>query len=195
MTGVSIKRDWVATPANFTSLVDWLDAGSPSGGESYVEMHRRLASSFARKGCRTADDLADDTLTRVARRLEEEGAITGVAPAQYCYIVARFVFLEHLRSPQQGDVALAREVRDPAERLDDDDRERQLNCLDECLKDLAPDDRELILEYYAGGRADRIANRRELAVKYGLSANALGIRACRVRERLRGCVARCGGLR
>jgi DNA-directed RNA polymerase specialized sigma24 family protein len=191
MTAGFVKHDGTATPASFNNLVAWLDAGGRSSGESYVDMHRRLASYFVRKGCREADQLADETLTRVARRLEEEGAITDVTPAQYCYIVARFVFLEYLRRPQQDDVALPGDLKDPAGRLEDDGRERQLTCLDACLEQLAADDRQLILEYYAGGRADRIASRRELAVKVGLSANALAIRACRLRERLRGCVADC----
>lgn len=33
------------------------------------------------------------------RRLQEEGSITDTAPARYCYIVAKFVFLEELRRP------------------------------------------------------------------------------------------------
>ena len=61
------------------------------------KIRRRLRDYFARKNCRPADDLADETLTRVARRLEEEGITLTETPARYCYIVARFVFLEHLR--------------------------------------------------------------------------------------------------
>jgi hypothetical protein len=61
-------------------------------------MRRRLVLYFQRKRCVTPDDLADETLNRVTRRLEEEGRITDAPPARYCYIVARFVLLEHLRS-------------------------------------------------------------------------------------------------
>jgi hypothetical protein len=68
-----------------------------SGGQKYLDMHRRLVSYFDHKNCASPRELADETLSRVARRLEEEGSITGATPAHYCYIVARFVFLEHQR--------------------------------------------------------------------------------------------------
>ena len=186
-----MKRDWAATPGDLSTLVSWLEGGPGAGGEAYVAMHGRLASYFARKGCRTAEELADDTLTRVARRLKEEGAITDVPPAQYCYIVARFVFLEHLRSPEHAGIALVRDVPVLPGSTDDNGRDRLMTCLDQCLAELDARDRALILEYYAGARNDRIAIRRELAEKLGLTTNATGIRACRLRERLRTCLSRC----
>jgi hypothetical protein len=145
-----VTRDWVATPGDLSTLVSWLDGSEDAGGESYVAMHGRLASYFARKGCRVPEDLADDTLTRVARRLREEGAITGVLPAQYCYIVARFVFLEHLRSPEHGGVGLvgdvpARPGGEPGG--EEEGRDRLLATLDACLEQLDGRDRTLILEY------------------------------------------------
>jgi hypothetical protein len=36
-------------------------------------MHHRLVAYFDRKNCSSPADLADETLNRVARRLEEEG--------------------------------------------------------------------------------------------------------------------------
>jgi DNA-directed RNA polymerase specialized sigma24 family protein len=184
-----VTRDWVATPGDLSTLVSWLDGSEGAGGQSYVAMHGRLASYFARKGCRAPEDLADDTLSRVARRLREEGGITGVVPAQYCYIVARFVFLEHLRSPEHDGVGLVGDVPERPS-VEEEGRERLLASLDDCLAQLDARDRTLILEYYSGGRAARIAMRRELAAKLGLSPNAMSIRACRLRERLRTCVSR-----
>jgi hypothetical protein len=54
-------------------------------------MRRRLVQYFDRKNCLRPDELADETLNRVARRLEEKGGITDTPPARYCYILARFV--------------------------------------------------------------------------------------------------------
>ncbi len=92
------KRDWVLTQSAFHRLLDWLDEGADSSGQRYLEMRQRLGLYFDRKNCPAPEELADETLTRVSRRLEEEGAITGDAPARYCYIVARFVFLEYWRT-------------------------------------------------------------------------------------------------
>ena len=173
--------------SDLDALIEWLDAGVASDGRSYTEMHARLISYFARKGCTAPQDLADDTLTRVARRLQQEGGITGVAPAQYCYITARFVLLEHLRSAEHKHTEL-RDVRDRATPTDAG-RERLLTSLDDCLARLQADDRELLLAYYSGDGPARIAVRRELAATYHLSPNALMLRASRLRDRLRTCLA------
>src|SRR5262245_30340599 len=66
------KRDWVLTQGAFRSLLTWLDEGGNSNGENYLETRRRLVSYFDRKNCHPADELADETLNRVARRLAEE---------------------------------------------------------------------------------------------------------------------------
>lgn len=176
-------------PRDFSRFVEWLDGGVDSGGRSYIEMHGRLVAYFVRKGCRIPDDLADETLSRVARRLSEEGTITNVIPAQYCYIVARFVLLEHLRSADRNRAPVLMDVRDRAPDPGAERRERLLTGLDACLAELTAEDRELIVAYYAGDGPSRIGTRRELAVRLGLTANALTIRASRLRERLRASLA------
>ena len=103
---VQRKKDWALSPNAFRQLLAWLDDGMDSGGEKYLEMRRRLISYFDRKNCLPVDDLADETLNRAARRLEEEGAITDTTPARYCYIIAKFVFLEHLREVQHRQLSL-----------------------------------------------------------------------------------------
>src|SRR5262245_39264859 len=95
------KGDWVLTKSAFRQLLAWLDEGANSDGSRYLEIRKRLVLYFDRKNCLTPDELADETLNRVARRLEEEGTITTDAPAHYCYIVARFVLLEDLRRDPQ----------------------------------------------------------------------------------------------
>jgi RNA polymerase sigma factor (sigma-70 family) len=186
-SGTALTKNWAPTAVDFNSFIEWLDGGVASGGRSYVEMQARLIAYFARKGCTAPDDLADETLTRVARRLQEEGSITGVAPAQYCYIVARFVLLEYLRSADHARAELARDVRDPT-RPDDSEEEHLLSRLDDCLAELDADDRMLILAYYSGDGPPRIAARRSLAATRRLTANALTIRASRIRDRLKTCL-------
>jgi len=184
-----LKKEWSLHESAFRGLLHWLDEGVDSAGERYLEIRRRLVSYFIRKNCQAADDLADETLTRVARRLEEEGAIAD-APARYCYIVARFVFLEQLRriAPlPAGDTAL--HLAAPPE--PDGTREKRLACLDGCLGNLSAVDRELIVEYYCGEQRAKIEHRRVLAARLGLTANALSIRACRIRGRLEECVKGC----
>ena len=185
------KQAWSPTPAAFQRFLAWLDEGHDSAGARYVEMRRRLVGYFARKRCNGAEDLADETLNRVTRRLEEEGRITDAEPARYCYIVARFVFLESLRSPAVvSDVRLDPAIAQPPAVAVD---QSALECLDRCLDELTPHDRELILNYYVGEAGAKAAQRRTLASRFGLSANALTIRASRIRSRLEACVSGCLG--
>jgi DNA-directed RNA polymerase specialized sigma24 family protein len=195
------RGEWTLTKDSLKRLFNWLDKGVGSDGVAYVEMRRRLSEYFARKNCPTADDLADETLTRVARRLEEEDINLVETPARYCYIVARFVFLEHLRETRahsmlarSGNVALqpsAPSVVAGAETTDV--REKLLACLEKCIHELDPLNRRIITRYYIGSERVKIDNRRELADSLGLSVNALAIRACRIRSRLEACVRRCDG--
>ncbi len=175
----------------FRRFLEWLDEGTDSGGRKYLEMHRRLVSYFDRKNCASPQELADETLSRVARRLQEERAITGATPAQYCYIVARFVFLEHQRQPAALPVE-ARDLPAPAgAEAGSEDRAQRLHCLEQCLSRLEKEQRELILGYYQGEQRVKIALRRKLAARLGVTMNALSIRACRIRDRLEACVRAC----
>lgn len=192
------SEEYVPTKAAFRNFLNWLDSGSESDGRAYLEMRRRLVAYFDRKNCASPDDLADETLSRVSRRLDEEGKIETETPAKYCYTVARYVFLEHLRSGGNNVVAIDNYMGGPKslKLIASDDssaqeREEMLNCLDECSAKLDPKDREMILQYYVGEERAKIDNRRSLAEKLGVSTNALTIRACRIRRRLEECVRKC----
>ena len=198
-----MKKDWSPTQDSFQLFLQWLDQGVDSGGGKYLEMRRRLVAYFDRKNCLTPDELADETLARVAQTLQEKGQITDLEPAHYCYVTAKFVFLEYVRHTKQGPVALetismcgpqpftaaVKPVPD-AEGLQ---QEQLLSCLDRCLKKLSAVDRELILEYYLGEKQEKIRLRREIGMRLGLSANALSIRACRIRAKVEQCVKECCG--
>lgn len=195
----ALKRQWQLTHSAFHRMLEWLDDGSESGGQRYLEVRRRLVVYFDRKNCAVPDDLADETLNRVARRLEEEGAITSDAPAHYCYIVARFVFLEHLRK-QEREVSLddsppgrapASIVGPPDSSGADSETERRAQCLERCAGQLGADQRELIIRYYTGEQRAKLENRKAMAAELGISANALSIRAYRIRDKLEACVRRC----
>ena len=164
------QKDWSEAQSAFREFLKWLDEGVDSGGERYLEMRRRLVRYFDRKNCPSPDELADETLNRVARRLaEEEGGITNTSPAHYCYIVARFVFLEYMRRPDHVPISLddASDFAGLGSRLDassepDDAAETKaklLACLERCLSKLEPGHRELIVEYYGGDGSILLKNR------------------------------------
>ena len=195
-----MKKDWTPTQTAFRQFLDWLDEGVASGGEKYLEMRRRLVFYFDRKNCLASDELADETLSRVAQKLEEKGSITGMSPAHYCYVVAKFVFLENLRQAKRGQSGLNELTQarlSSGGSLNSKDtaamrsRERLHGCLDSCLAKLSSADRDLILEYYRGEQRAKIERRSQLAARLGLSMNALAIRACRIRYKLEECMKAC----
>jgi DNA-directed RNA polymerase specialized sigma24 family protein len=195
---VAEKKNWTLTPRAFNRLLNWLDEGGNSEGQKYLEMRRRLIAYFDRKNCTAPDDLADETLSRVARRIDEEDFIESETTARYCYIVARFVFMEHLRETQRSATVLD-EIRrephsyDPTPAGVDDDKEKLLDCLERCTNNLEPANRELITRYYVGMERVKIENRRALAASLGITINALSIRTCRIRDKLEACVRQCAG--
>src|ERR1700743_155541 len=186
---VGPKQDWEPTEKIFKELLHWLDEGTNSNGQRYLEVRRRLELYFDRKNCVAPAELADETLNRVARKLEENGEITDVGPLQYCYIVAKYVFLETLRAEKRApfyrpltNTNSSNLSGQSATLLEADSasgqKEKIAGCLEDCLKNLSSADRELIVEYYRGDQRSKIERRAALAAKLGLSANALRIRAC-----------------
>jgi DNA-directed RNA polymerase specialized sigma24 family protein len=196
-----LKKDWALNPEAFHQFLSWLDEGVDSGGERYLEMRRRLARYFERRNCTSPDDLADETLNRVARKLEEKGEIVGASPGHYCYIVAKFVLLEFHRRAEHKHPSLEQLIGSGQSigrlavtarpDMELEAREKLFDCLERCLRKLQADDRGLIVEYYRGEQRAKIERRSELAAGLGLTMNALSIRACRIRSKLEICVRTC----
>jgi DNA-directed RNA polymerase specialized sigma24 family protein len=196
----TLQEDRGLTPTAFKRLLEWLDDGTESHGETYLEMRRRLVAYFERRDRRFADELADETLNRVGLTLDKSGTIAVTPPARYCYVVARYVLLEDFRrdhaqvalDDDRGDMGFVVPRLGPADPQDPVAlREERLDCLDRCLQTLKPEQRELVVEYYRDHRRQKIDRRRALAARLGISMNALAIRACRIRSTLEACVEGC----
>jgi RNA polymerase sigma factor (sigma-70 family) len=192
------REERALNPVAFNRLLGWLDDGRESHGETYLEIRRRLVAYFDRRNRQAADDLADETLNRVARTLETDGVIETSPPARYCYVVARFVLLEDIRRARNVNQVSeswgldAAAFRGPKAGVRDEEtvqREERLNCLDRCLEELKAEQRELVLEYYRDTKRQKIDRRQALAKSLGISMNALAIRASRIRAVLQSCVS------
>jgi DNA-directed RNA polymerase specialized sigma24 family protein len=80
----------------------------------------------------------------------------------------------------------------PIEEEDPEVVERR-TCLERCLGHLTAEDREAITEYYQFEKGKKIEHRKELAIRFGISPNALRIKAHRKRVNLEECVRECLG--
>ena len=175
------------TQEAFDRLLLWLDPDRARAGERYEEIRRRLIKIFINRGCAGADELADETINRVARRLPEVASTYVGYPALYFYGVAQRVHLEYLKSRQlTGELSANAPSPTPEEGL-----EPELTCLEECVARLTAQNRELILLYYRDEGQAKIEERKRLAERLGIGTNALRIRAHRIRAGLQECVLAC----
>ena len=195
-----LKKDWVLNQEAFDALLASLDRDRRRAAERYEQIRHALITFFECRRSATPEDLADDTINRVARRLLEGRTIQTGNPASYFYGVARNVLKEYwdarTRAPASLESQPPSALRSPDPRrleervFERELKERRLECLDRCLEELSPKDRDLIRQYYQGETAVKIENRRRLAGTLGIPPGALRIRALRIRERLEACVER-----
>ena len=175
----------------FQRLLAHLDPDAAIAGERYEDLRRTLVRFFEWRGAPFPEDHTDEVFDRVARRLGEGVAIGNLGG--YCYTVARLIYLETRKSPDNRRTQLESEPTPAAPTATDAaaDKEARLACLDECLGTLPTDHRDVILTYYRDEKRARIDARRDLAARLGVTIDALANRAQRLRDKLERCVKAC----
>src|SRR5918911_1288958 len=88
---------WSLTRDAFDQLLSWLHPDREQAGKKYEEVRYKLIKIFGCRGCLTPEDLADETINRVARRLGDIAATYVGDPARYFCGVAQKVHMEYLR--------------------------------------------------------------------------------------------------
>lgn len=178
-----MKKEWSLTQENFDALLLWLDPDREQAGLKYEQIRTRLIKIFTCRGCSEPEDMADVTINRVAKRLKDiEEGFTG-DHSLYFYGVANKVYLEHVK---KRPVPLP-----PGPPVDSEEIEQEYECLEQCMAQLAPNNRVLVLQYYQEEKRAKIDHRLHLAKSLGIARNALRIRAHRIRLTLLECVQTC----
>lgn len=188
-TSPSAKPEWLLTREAFAKLLACLDADAERAGEKYETVRRTLVKFFNWRGAAFAEELADETLNRVVRKLDEGDEIRDIPT--YCHGVARRVFLETLKGPDSKRASLdeARAVTVTSQWVEDEDQ--QYECFESCLEGLPSEGRQVILQYYQHERRAKIDDRKSLAKTLGIPLSALRSRAQRLRDKLEQCVEEC----
>ena len=177
------------TAGALTSLLSRLGPDAERAGSAYEHLRRALVSFFAWRGAATPEECADETLDRLATRLDEGVAVEDLP--RFARGIARLVLLEHWRRPEARGVRLDEAgPRGPVTQEAPND-EVLRECLDRCLVELPADGRRLILQYYGAEGRGRIDARKRLAEALGVSESALRNRAQRLRATLERCITRC----
>lgn len=193
---VTRKKDWILTEEAFERLLVSLDPNRDQAGRIYENVRRKLIEFFEARGSHSPEDQTDETINRVARKIEEGEDVR--EPARYFYGVARLVWMELLRLRDKEPVAL--ELVPPVVARDHEEqenmvqeREHRLDCFEVCLGQLPPVNRILIIEYYKEEKALKIEQRKRQAELLSISLNALRLRASRIRADLELCIKSCLG--
>jgi DNA-directed RNA polymerase specialized sigma24 family protein len=182
-------KDRSVSQEAFDRMLAWLDSDRERAGQKYEEIRYRLIKIFVCQGCIDPEGLADETIDRVIRKVPEIAPDYAGNPALYFSGVARYILLEYKNRMAQLRVLPPAPPKQIEE--DDEDIERDYECLDHCIERLTPANRELILEYYREEKQAMIENRKRLAERMGATPNALRVRADRIRNNLQKCVANC----
>src|ERR1044071_3005664 len=65
------RQNWDLTEGAFGRLLAFLDPDRQRAGERYEKIRTKLTRFFEWKGCLPGEDYADETIDRVAKRLEQ----------------------------------------------------------------------------------------------------------------------------
>jgi len=178
-------------PESFDTLLAWLDPDRESAWTKYETIRKTLIQIFTWRGCRNAEDLADETVNRVIKRLPDliKKGYSG-DKARYFYGVAKNVIHEYFRHE-------ARYAELPenylADKFNPDDEEIRLvkSCLDHCLQQLSEEDQELFLSYHQYDKKTKIKDRKQLAERMGMEIHQLRSKIFEIRLFLAGCIRGC----
>lgn len=190
------KRETTLSQEEFEELLDWLSPDRALAGEKYEHIRTNLIQIFTNRRCQSPEDLADETIDRVAKKVHGLSGTYVGAPELYFYGVAKRVFLEYLRRPVVTPIPPATDLPSSptlADLSESDEYEHIHECLETCLAGLDKSNHELLLSYYANYRLSRAKSekRKNLAVRQNLKAGALRARVHRLRQKLEKCINDC----
>ena len=137
------------------------------------------------KGFSDAEDLADEVINRVMKKLPEIRDTYVGEPVRYFHGVLRYIIRE---TGRRKEVAVE-EV--PVFSTEIGAHSDEYDCLLKCLRFLPGEKRDLILDYYIYDGRDKITQHQHMASELGITEGALRGRAHHVRANLEKCIQQC----
>lgn len=156
-------------------------------GESYELVRLKLIRYFEWQRCVDSEEMADETIDRVARKIEQGEQIDNLMG--YFYGVARLVNKEYERAQEKRRRTFARLPTSSEDVANGkESAELRLACSKKCLKDLSEADRALIVAYCKPDGRSKMERRQDLAEQLGITIETLRLKAFRIRKKLHKCV-------
>jgi hypothetical protein len=184
---------WQLDDVSLAALLRALGEDVEQASRRYASLRERLSRYFEWNRVDNADELADETLDRLARRIGRTEAASEEAverPEYFAVGIARLVLYEQRRRQMRAEELLQR-VRqesetDRVERRAQEQRhaEERAALLEKGMEEMSQEQQELIRRYYSVEGRTMIDARKRLAEEMGISVNALRNRALRIRAEL-----------
>lgn len=189
MSKTATKVKWQLTQEAFDKLLAALAENREEAGEKYLLLRKNIVRFFETRGFDASAEAADEVFNRLARKIEKGDEIENVNT--YALGVARMLVLELHKSPLQKTTDEIPEIGVSPIDKETELHEGKLKCLADCLQELTPENKQIIVGYYQGEKREKIENRQKLADDLGIPNNALRNRAVRLRDKLEICIKDC----
>jgi RNA polymerase sigma factor (sigma-70 family) len=179
------------TQNDFDALLLWFSPDREVAGAKYEEIRNGLIRYFSFKGCSEEESLADETINRVAKKLDSLNTDNNFKHITYFYGFASKIYLENRNKPQNRTTEFEPSQHSNLVVEVDDTKENRHQCLDSCLTKVSPEERNLAIEYFSKEKSAKIEHRRKLAEKLNINVGTMHVRIHRLKDTLRNCVENC----
>jgi hypothetical protein len=180
-----MTKDLELTQEQWDRLLDWLDPDRDQAAARYTLIQLRLIRFFASRGCVDAEYFADKTINIVACKKVKDLADYVGDKSLYFHGVGKNVYRQEIKHPPDESLTDST-IQPPAP--PEPEPELIETFLDECMENLDPDDKTLVVRYQEGEKQEKIRLRQVLAREIGITLNALRIKMYRLHLRLEKCI-------
>ena len=185
------NSNWTLTQESIDKLLAHLGDDHETAGIAYQDLRCKLIIFFECNRCTDAEELADVTLNRLARKLCDGEAIQ--KPMLYAHSSARYVLCEYWRRPEISAISLDESVQDfennyatyvEDTRAQHEAEMRREEIMRRCFMQLPAHQRRLLIDYYHCEKGPLADQRKRMAERLRITPNALSIQVHRLRGKL-----------
>jgi len=188
-----MKKTLQPRKEDFDAFLNWLSPDSEEAGIEYERIRKGLIRFYDFRGCSDLEFLADETINRVIWKFHTLDLSKKVQKTTIFYKFAGNIYREYVKHFTEKEIQLEPDwdIEDINVQSSQDSDNDLFKCLDKCLDELSPKEKNLILAYYSEEKSAKTLLRKKLANELSIKLETLHVRACRIKETLRKCMEEC----
>jgi DNA-directed RNA polymerase specialized sigma24 family protein len=166
---------------DFEEFLSRFEADALSYEARYKRLRKKLSKFFAWRYTTDPEGLADETIARLVNKLTSGEGSSIIKPYAYVYTIAHHVFQEYQRDQTKREKITVELIHQDSQVINDG-----FDCQKYCFNALAPENRDLLENYYADDES-----KQALAENLEITLNALRILIFRLKRDLKKCRKKC----